>query len=334
MKKRIIISVLSILGLFSIINAQETVTDTIKGTKSNQIDPKQKRALKIVKLKDGSFYNGYILEENAREILMDIDGLGKMYIPKFSIKSIEAFDSSKIENGEIKEERLTNRNYMFNRSVLPFEEKKLSIDLPNLLFAQVNYAFNKNIRVGIFTSILATPLGLNIGLSYPLSKDLYIGGDFNYGGFFLLANGNNGGSGSGNNSYIPNIVNIKAKLTSGNIDKHLTIAGGYTVFSEKETSYTTTGLIRSELLRTNLLSFSFCGAYKISKNLSVLGEASWQQLDENGFSLILVDPAIRLHTGKNSSFVLGINMLVNNSNNNGGLPVIPLPHVGANFLFN
>jgi hypothetical protein len=330
MIKNLRLLVLFILSAYTSLNAQEIVTDTIKGVKTNNSEPKQKKMLKIVKLKDGSFYNGYIIEENAREILMDIDGLGKMYIPKFSIKSIEIYDSTKIENGEIKEERLTNRNYMFNRSALPFDTKKLTFDLPNLIFAQVNYAINENIRIGIFSSIIATPMGINLGLSYKLSKELYIGGDINYGGFFLFTNTNNI-NGNSNDAYIPNIFNVKAKLTSGNIDKHLTVIAGYSVLQYKENVYTGGRNVFTKA-QTNGLNFSFCGAYKVSKNLSMLGEINWQQIGEND-NIILIDPAIRLHSGRRSSFVLGINMIVN-TNNNGGIPALPLPHVGANFIFN
>jgi hypothetical protein len=329
MKKHLTILVVLGFAFYNNLISQEVVTDTIKGTKNNTVDPKQKKILKTVKLKDGSFYNGLILEENAREILMDIEGLGKMYVPKFSIKSIEIYDSAKIENGEIKEDRLTNRNYMFNRSALPFDVKKVTMDLPNLLFAQVNYAINENIRFGIFTSILATPMGINIGLSYKLSKELYLGGDINYGGFFLLPSNNSNANGPSNDSYIPNIFNAKAKLTSGNIDKHLTVIAGYTVFQFKENRYTNGRNIYTKI-QANGLNFAFCGAYKASKNLTMLGEINWQQVGENE-SIILLDPALRLHSGKRSSFVLGINMIINTSNN--AFPAIPLPHIGANFIF-
>ncbi len=323
-KKKLILTILIISSL-SILKGQEVISDTVKGTNVKQIDSRQKKSMKTVKLKDGSFYNGYILEDNPREILMDIEGLGKMYIPKFSIKSIESFDATKIEDGEIKQERLTNRNYMFNRSCLPFEENKLTIDMPNLLFGQLNYAINKNIRVGIFSSILALPVGVNVGLSYPISKELYVGGDLNWGGFFFLANDNNG-------YYAPNIFNVKAKLTSGTTEKHLTVVAGYSLLQYKENTSPSLLIPRLVKVQENGLGFAFCGAYKVSKNLSLIGEVSLQQIGNNA-NIILVDPAIRLHTGRRSSFVLGINtVIISDGSSGNNVPVIPLPHIGANFM--
>jgi hypothetical protein len=322
MKKKFLFIILSIICIIPLGLAQEVISDTIKGVKASSVDPKQKKQMKLVKLKDGSFYTGYVLEDNPREILMDIDGLGKMYIPKFSIKNVEAYDPSKLEEGEIKEEKLTNRNYMFNRSALPFDEKKLTVDLPSLLFGQLSFAFNKNFRIGVFSSIIATPLGLNLGFSYPISKDLYLGGDINYGGIFFAPTDN----------YVPNIFNIKAKLTSGNIDKHLTVVAGYSVYSYKTASF-----MRSfgyDLVRANGAGVAFCGAYRSSRRIAVLGEINWQQVG-NDNAIFLIDPAVRYHFGRKSSIVLGINMIVpivSNRNSADLVTPIPLPHIGANFI--
>jgi hypothetical protein len=327
MKNVILIFSFLFLSQIQSLRAQEIVSDTIKGTKATNVDPKQKRTYKTVKLKDGSFYTGYILEDNPREILMDIDGLGKMYIPKYSVKSIDTYDAAKIENGEVKEERLTNRNYMFNRSALPFDEKKISIDLPNFFLVEVSYAFNKNFRVGIFSGPFGLPLGVNLGVSKEISKELYIGGDLNIGGVFYGNFGNN------NTNEQPLLFNVKTKLTSGNIDRHLTATVGYWNFGVNTFS---SGTAQND--NVGLLSLAFCGSSRVSKNFSVLGEVNFLQSVNSGTNnpLITLNPAIRYHSGKRGSFVFGFNTIIASNNVNGGSGrgtfVLPLPHIGANFL--
>lgn len=92
---------------------------SVSFTALGQKDTTEVEAQKVLVIKnDGATYTGYILTDDAREILIETDQVGKVYIPKHFIKSIAPFDPNKIEE-----------NPTDSETVIGAEEDTVSVEL-------------------------------------------------------------------------------------------------------------------------------------------------------------------------------------------------------------
>lgn len=170
---------------------------------------------KVVVIKnDGAKYIGYILSDDAREILIETDEVGKLYIPKHFIKSIKPYDL----NEEI-EEQAVQRDTVYvvnvpvespsdsNSDLTPLsEDEEDSLLFQNFLstkYIQSDNAFplrrgesyikfmpvgvegwlplTKNWSLAGWTSYLGFPMGIKTKYSFKLSEAAYLSADLTLG---------------------------------------------------------------------------------------------------------------------------------------------------------
>jgi hypothetical protein len=139
----------------------------------------------LVLKNDGSKYTGYILSDDAREILLESDQVGKLYIPKHFIKLIEVYDSLKVETANSPEPTTTSEDSSKTIHYIP-EEEAIEIELSDSSLFQ-NFISTKNLlsdnalplRLGE-SFIKFVPLGFEIGI--PLTKNWSLGAFSSYWG--------------------------------------------------------------------------------------------------------------------------------------------------------
>lgn len=132
------------LGLF----AQEDTTST------------EKKQLFVVLKTDGNEYIGYILKDDGREVLLETENLGKIYIPKSQIKNITKVEDEKlIQNGSYNTEGPFTTRYTFTTNALPIKKGE-DYALVNLYGPEVHFAVSDNFNIGVMTSWIASPFVL------------------------------------------------------------------------------------------------------------------------------------------------------------------------------
>lgn len=136
-----------ILGYSNNLFSQEKPTDT---TAISQ--------LYLITKNDGTEYIGKILSDDGREVLIETESLGKIYIPKSEIKSIVKIDDQKlIVHGEYQQEGPFTTRYAFTTNALSIKKGE-NYALVNLHGPEVHFALSDNFSLGVMSTWIASPL--------------------------------------------------------------------------------------------------------------------------------------------------------------------------------
>jgi hypothetical protein len=125
----------------------------------------------LIILNDGSQKSGKILSDDGREILLDSDKIGKIYIAKSNIKEIKDFKKEEIVilDGEIILESPFTTRYAFTSNAFPLK-KNVNYAMINLYGPEVHFAVSNRFSLGIMSTWIGSPLALNAKYSFP-TKD-------------------------------------------------------------------------------------------------------------------------------------------------------------------
>jgi len=110
----------------------------------------------ITKL-DGTEYIGKILSDDGREVLIETEAIGKIYIPKSEIKTIQKIEDATIKNkeGHGTAGPFTTR-YYFTTNALPIEKGE-DYAMVHLYGPEVHFSLSNNFSLGIMSTWLASP---------------------------------------------------------------------------------------------------------------------------------------------------------------------------------
>ena len=208
MKKRIKIIFLLAFLSFGFIHAQDNPTDTSSSAYST------KKPYHVV-LKDGSSYTGFVIKDDARQILLRTNTVGEIYIPKENIKTIEEADKvGKLKKGKYFGDEIYYTRYFFSPSAFSLDEGDANAYMPYGLYTQAQYGVSDNFDAGIGTSWIGTPLTVTLKYTMQLKPNLH----FAIGGIGITSTYSQpyfgGGAGYG-------------VLTSGTKASNISIGAGY-----------------------------------------------------------------------------------------------------------
>lgn len=111
-------------------------------------------------------YIGYILKDDGREVLIETEKLGKIYIPKADIRSIEKISDTKaIIRGEYFDSGPFTTRYIFTTNALPIR-KGMNYARINLYGPEVHFALSDNFSLGILASWTASPFVVSAKYSF------------------------------------------------------------------------------------------------------------------------------------------------------------------------
>lgn len=124
--------------------------------------------LYVVTKIDGTEYIGKILSDDGREVLVETQSLGKIFIPKSDIRSIvKVKDGQKeIVNGEYQNAGPFTTRYCFTTNALPIQKGE-NYALINLYGPEVHFALSDRFSLGFMSTWIASPMVLAAKYSIP-----------------------------------------------------------------------------------------------------------------------------------------------------------------------
>lgn len=151
----------------------------ISGAAWSQQDSTQYRVV----LQDGTEFMGQIISQDARELLIRVEGRGELYIPQYVIKEINTVVPDDYnQNGEYVGEDVFATRYFITTNGLNIKRGDHYVQW-NLYGPDFQFAVTDRLGIGVMTSWLAMPIVLNAKYSFQ-SK-----GKFNFAVGGLLGTG-------------------------------------------------------------------------------------------------------------------------------------------------
>lgn len=243
-----------VLVLLSIASAQENTTE--------------KKEFVITK-HNGIEYIGIIVSDDGREVLIETESLGKIYIPKTDIKSIiELEDKKSVSQGEYVLTGPFTTRYAFTNNSLPIKKRE-HYAMVNLYGPEVHFAVTNNLNLGLMTTWIASPMILAMKYSFKTDESKF---NYSFGTLF------------GTTSYLNNFEGFGGlhwlSMTYGNRKNNITFSAGYAyaktgsnrrihepgvylTYNENEIPYHNANPLLSGPI------FSIAGIYRISGKASI-----------------------------------------------------------------
>lgn len=216
-----------------------------------QEDSTKTETLKVIVTKnDGAQYTGFIISDDAREILINTEEVGKLYIPKHMIQSIKPFDAhtlNKEEETELKTDTTATdtpiieehtigtesfelekpdgilENYITTKNILsenamPIQRGESFIRF-TFVGVEAGIPLTRNWSLGGFSSYWGLPVGLKTKYCFQLNRSIWLSLDAGYG---TMAFGSWADRGIDDGGLI-----VSTSLTIGDRNKNFTVKGGY-----------------------------------------------------------------------------------------------------------
>jgi hypothetical protein len=114
--------------------------------------------LRLVERYDGVKYIAKILSDDGRELLLETEALGKLYILKSEVKRISIIeDLGDVKNGELREESPFSTRYAFTNNALPIKKNE-HYAMVNLFGPEIHFAVTDRLNIGVMTTWIGSPL--------------------------------------------------------------------------------------------------------------------------------------------------------------------------------
>jgi hypothetical protein len=168
---------------------------------------------------DGTEIFGVILKDDGKNIFMESENLGKIFIPKRELKSISKITEKEEEAIEVPgtwtEENPFSTRHAFTTNAFPIKKGE-NYGMLNFHGPEVHFALTDRFNVGMMTSWLASPLALAAKYSFKTKEERV---HFSLGTLMMSSGFIQGFRGFGNLSF--------ANMTLGNRNANLTLSAGY-----------------------------------------------------------------------------------------------------------
>ncbi|MEN9699862.1 MAG: hypothetical protein RLZZ301_1060 [Bacteroidota bacterium] len=177
---------------------------------------------------DGTEYVGLILSDDGREVLVQTISLGKIFIPKFEIKSIAPIDyKNDFSNGEYKESGVFTTRYQFTTNCFPIKKGE-NYAMLNLYGPEVHFAVHKDFSVGVMSTWIGSPLVLALKYTRGTANPKL---NYGFGTLFGTTGYLNQGKGFGGLHW--------GMITYGDRRNNVTLSVGYSYLNDGSGTYTT-----------------------------------------------------------------------------------------------
>jgi len=121
----------------------------------------------LVTKNDGNEYVGLILSDDGREVLIQTQTLGKVYIPQSDIKSIRPLDLvDDVKRGEFNSAGVFTTRYQFTTNCFPIKKGE-NYAMINLYGPEVHFGVLPNLSVGVMATWIASPIALAVKYTVP-----------------------------------------------------------------------------------------------------------------------------------------------------------------------
>lgn len=180
-----------------------------------QTSPDSTKQLYVVIKSNGVEYIGYLLQDDGREVLIETEKLGKVYIPKADIREMRPLVKEKdLIDDAFKPNNPFTTRYSFTTNALPVQKGE-NYYMLNLYGPEFHFAVSNRLNVGVMSTWIGSPIALAVKYTFPTRNE-----KINYSVGSLLAT----------SGYIMNFRRFGglhfANVTFGDRDKNITLAGG------------------------------------------------------------------------------------------------------------
>lgn len=219
---------------------------------------------KVVVIKnDGTEYIGYIIKQDEREILLETENLGRLYIPKHEIKSITELTGAEIVGREYLGDPIFGTRYFVTTNGYTGKKGDHYV-IWNWWGPDVQFSLSDHVTVGVLTTWVGMPLIASAKYGTNVSDRVAVGGGVLIGTLSWAAPEFGLGAAYGS-------------LTFGKMSNNFSFSGGYGAitgsgneFSDKEWSSAFLFSVGSHQQLTKKFSFIF-DSFLIFDNQSVSG---------------------------------------------------------------
>jgi len=267
--KLLLISILALVGNANLIYAQ-TVDPTNKVVSASIAYPydslptandsiNNKSQLYIVIKNNNTEYVCQILSDDGREVLIYTERLGKIYIQKSEINSIEKInDTSSIVRGQYYDAGPFTTRYAFTTNALPMK-KGSNYAIINLYGPEAHFALSNRFSVGVMSTWIASPFVVALKYSIQTKNDKV---NFSLGTLM------------GSTSYINSFRGYGGlhfgNVTFGDAKQNLTVAAGYAYLSSGQSNINNRSIIKYTLNKSNGPIISIAGITKVGVKASFI----------------------------------------------------------------
>lgn len=213
---------------------------------------------------DGARFYGHILSQDAREVLIETEELGQVYIPRHEIREIREVASRELdERGVYVPGEVFSTRYFITTNGLPVQKGENYI-LWNLYGPDFQFGVSENLGLGVMTSWIGYPIVGSAKYTIPLKNDWHLGLGM------LLGTGSWG---------IPDFLGALpfGAITYGDRVKNFTFSAGYAGLRYKEEIYEYnqnywdySENYREETRHEGSFLFSASGMFKVGRTLSIV----------------------------------------------------------------
>jgi len=180
-----------------------------------QTPAENNKQLYIVIKSNGVEYIGYLLLDDGREVLIETEKLGKVYIPKADIKEMRPLNQEKeMIDKQFKPNNPFTTRYSFTTNALAVNKGE-NYYILNLYGPEFHFAVSNRLNIGVMSTWLGSPIGVAVKYTIPTQNE-----KINYSVGSILAT----------SGYIMNFSRFGglhfANVTFGDREKNLTLAGG------------------------------------------------------------------------------------------------------------
>lgn len=247
-------------------------------------------------------YVGEIISDDGREVLIQTEKLGNIYIPKSEIKSIEIVKSQKsLLRGEYYDAGPFVTRYAFTTNALPIK-KGSNYALINLYGPEAHFALTDNFSVGILTTWLASPFVGDFKYSIKTNNEKL---NFSFGSLI--------GTSGYLNTFKGYLFLPFGNVTFGDAKKNLTLAAGYGYLNTgvKVNTYDdiTGNIIQSSNAYAGGPIFSIAGITKVGLKASFIFDSMigviHNNSSENVVAMFLM-PGMRFQTNDKKAFQVSL----------------------------
>ncbi len=230
----------------------------------------------IITKNDGTEYVGVVLKQDEREVLILTELIGRLYIPKHEIHSIELISEIDYRKGKYLGDNLYATRYFLTTNGLPMK-KGDSYGLLHIYGAEYQVALDETVTMGIMTSWLGAPIigSMKFSIAGTENLNFALGVLVGTGGWASLAS-------LGGLAY--------GSMTFGDNQKNFTMSAGYVGASFEGNSFS------GPLL-------SIAGIAKLNDRVTFVGD-SFFYINQDFAALVI--PGLRFKRQNKGAFQFGL----------------------------
>jgi len=221
--------------------------------------------------KDNEEHFGIITKEDNDFIVLKKINLDQETIPKFAIKEREIVDPVKLFGYKTHPTR-----YLYSPSAIPLKRGSGYLNMLYFLALQAQYGLTDNLSVGITTTPAFMPTLINVKYSHKVDDKFHIAGGAQIGRLWYTDE--------------QSLGVVFGTATYGNEINNVSLNLGWGFYGKSN---------------ENLPMATVSWAYKSTEKVQFIGEF-WSLFHAEGAPTVLGGPALRIKTGKNLFFDIGV----------------------------